>query len=353
MELIFLDEQDLSILDHALCTSDYEIVLDTLIPQKSSFIISKQSLNAENGDLLVVRDKEYCYIGIITSIKKEENGSIKIETKDYLSLFDIEIPLPTAFSGNIASYLITIFTSTFKTCGDSYQNVSYLVFESEVYKEATLSYENNTLMNLLDLVEEFSKTYGIRLSYELIVKDGVFYQIKVKVVEAKLGLILRDNLGSISNLVINDTNENSLNKVVFVPEVENSRHRSKVTYYLYKDGTIGIYNTIIKRYSKVKVKYVYFKDDDYDALLSKATKLLVDSSLNHSITFNFSFVINKIETLQDLKIGTFVELITSEKVYDTLVTKMKFKGSFNIAEITLGEYRGSLTDKLKLIDRRK
>ena len=352
MELIFLNEQSLVVIDHALCTNDYEIILDSLVPQKRKFTVSKQSLNAQMGDLLVVREKGYFYIGIITSIKSDDDGSTKIETKDYLSLFDIEVPLPTSFSGNISSFLIARINETFKNSGDSYQNVSYLSLESEVYKEASLTYEADTKMNLLDLVEEFSKTYGIRLVYEMVIQNGVFYQIKVKVVEAKIGIAIKHDLGSISNLVINDTNENSLNKVVFVPKSDNTTYRSRITYYLYLDGTISRNNTLTRRNPKVKVKYEYYADNDYSSLLSKATKLLIDDSLNHSITFSFSFVTNKIESLNNLKIGTFVQFISDEKVYETLVTKIKYKGSFQFAEITLGEYRNSLTDKLKLIDRR-
>ena len=353
MELIFLREQDLLVLDHALCTDDYEIVLDSLVPQKSKFTVSKQSLNAENSDYLVVRENNYFYIGIITSIKKDDNGSTKIETKDFLSAFDVEVPLPTTFSGNIANFLISRINENFKTSGDTYQNLSYLLLESEVNKTASLTYEADTKMNLLDLVEEFSKTYGIRLSYEMVVTNGVFTSIKVKVVEAKMGIVLRDNLGSVTNLVVNDTNENSLNKVIFVPKAENRTYRSRINYYLWTDGTVTTTNNLNKRNPKVKFSFEYFSDDDYPSLKTKATKLLVDSSLKHNITFNFSYQTNNIESLNELKIGTFVEFITQDKVYETLVTKLKYKGSFSYAEITLGEYRGSLTDKLKLIDRRK
>ncbi len=353
MELIFLREQDLLVLDHALCTDDYEIVLDSLVPQKSKFTVSKQSLNVENSDYLVVRENNYFYIGIITSIKKDDNGSTKIETKDFLSVFDVEVPLPTTFSGNIANFLISRINENFKTSGDTYQNLSYLLLESEVNKTASLTYEADTKMNLLDLVEEFSKTYGIRLTYEMVVTNGVFTSIKVKVVEAKMGIVLRDNLGSVTNLIINDTNENSLNKVIFVPKADNRTYRNRINYYLWTDGTVTTTNNLNKRNPKVKFSFEYFSDDDYPSLKTKATKLLIDSSLKHNITFNFSYQTNNIESLNDLKIGTFVEFITQDKVYETLVTKLKYKGSFSYAEITLGEYRGSLTDKLKLIDRRK
>ena len=56
MELIFLRERDLQVLDHASCTDNFEIVLDSLVPQKSKFTISKKTVNVENSDLVVVRE---------------------------------------------------------------------------------------------------------------------------------------------------------------------------------------------------------------------------------------------------------------------------------------------------------
>ena len=100
------------------------------------------------------------------------------------------------------------------------------------------------------------------------------------------------------------------------------------------------------------MKYEFYGDKDYDSLLTKATKALVASSLEHSITFNFSFHTNQIEALKNLKVGAIVRFITEKKTYDTIVSKMEFKGTFNVAKVTLGEYRLSLTDKLKLFDRR-
>lgn len=144
MELIFLREQDLQVLDHALCSDNFEIVLDSLVPQKSKFTLSKKTINAENSDLVVVRENNYFYIGVITSIKQEENGSTKIETKDFLSVLDVEVPLPRSFSGNISDFLIARINENFKTSGDSYQNMSCLVLESEVNKSASLSYDADT-----------------------------------------------------------------------------------------------------------------------------------------------------------------------------------------------------------------
>jgi len=54
MQLIFLNEQDLSVLDYGYATDDFDVILDALIPQKSKFTVNKQSLKAKIGDLLIV-----------------------------------------------------------------------------------------------------------------------------------------------------------------------------------------------------------------------------------------------------------------------------------------------------------
>ena len=352
MHLIFLDEQDLSVLDYGYATDDFDIILDALVPQKSKFTVNKQSLKAKVGDLLIVRESGYPYVGIITSIKADDKNQTKVETKDYLSLLDVDVPLPTSFSGNSAQFIVNLINNTFKYSGDTYQNVSYLETSVEVVKNCSLTYEADTKENILDLVEEFSKTYGIRLEYEVVLANGKFSKIRIKVVSAKIGITMKSTLGNITDLNVNDTNEVSLNKVYYIPKAENTQHTSQVIYYLTNDGQVVTTAPALKRIHKVKMKYEFYSDKDYSSLLTKATKALIDSSLEHTITFNFSFITNQIEALNDLKVGAIVVFITESKTYETIVSKMEFKGTFNVAKVTLGEYRLSLTDKLKLFDRR-
>lgn len=353
MEVIFLNEQNLDVKDHAICTDDFEIVLDALIPQKSKFSVAKHSLNVEISDLLVVRDGGYFYVGIITSISFDNNNLTKIETQDYLSILDVEVPLPQSFTGNLGNFLYRIIEENYKTSTDAYQNISYLDISVEAYKQVTLSYDVDTKENILDLIEEFSKTHGIRVCYDIVIENGKFSKIKLRIVESDIGIKIKAGLGIITDLVVNDINENSLNKVIFLPKSDNEQYHGTVIYYLQTNGTITTESVLALRFPKVKFKYEYYSDKDYPNLLTKATKLLIDSSLKHNITFNFSFFKNKIDYLSDLKIGTFVEFLSNDKVYETIVTKMVYKGTLNVAEITLGEYRVSLTDKLKLLDRRK
>lgn len=351
MQIVFLNEQALEVIDCAQANDDFEIVLDALVPQASTFHVNKANINADVGDYLVVREYGYFYIGIITSIEKIGEVSIKISTKDFLSKLDVEVPV-SSYTGNISQFLINLINTHFRTNLDTKQNMSYLQTEIMINITGSLSYEPDKKANILKLVEEFSKTYGIRLSYELIVTNGVISNIKIKVIAVTKGLIMRSDLGTISNLVISDTNDSSLNKIIFYPKNDNALRTSIISYYLLNDGTISTNTNSPKRIDKVSFKCEFYSDSDYSSLLTKATSALIDSSLEHNITFDFSFLANKIDVLKNLSIGTFVSFVTPMKTYETIVTKMVYKGTFNQATVILGEHRVSLTDKLKLLSRR-
>ena len=65
MELVFLNKTDLSVLDYGYVEKDFQLVIDSVIPQKSNFNVNKIGINAEVGDLVIVKESSINYIGII------------------------------------------------------------------------------------------------------------------------------------------------------------------------------------------------------------------------------------------------------------------------------------------------
>jgi len=351
MQIIFLSERTLAVLGYGYASDDFEIILDSLVPQQSFFHVNLNSISASVGDYLTVRKKNYFYIGIITAIEKIEDNYIKVTSKDFLSKFDVEVPV-NSYTGNISQFIVNLIRAHFVYSSDPKQNLSYLQTQIMINKTGTLNYEPDKKVNILKLVAEFSKTYGLRLGYELVITNGQITNIKILVLAITKGLIIKSNLGAITNLNIADSNTNALNKIIFYPKADNVTYQNIITYYLLNDGTISNYTNSPKRIPIVSFKCEFYSDKDYTSLSTKATSALIDSSLEHNITFDFSFLTNRITDLTDLSVGTFVNFITPHKTYETLVTKMVYKGTFNKATITLGEQRISLTDKLKLLNRR-
>ena len=94
MELVFLNKTDLSVLDYGYVEKDFQLVIDSVIPQKSNFNVNKIGINAEVGDLVIVKESSINYIGIILSIQvDEQKGISKVQTNDFISILDIKVKL--------------------------------------------------------------------------------------------------------------------------------------------------------------------------------------------------------------------------------------------------------------------
>lgn len=352
MEVIFLKRSDLTVLDYGFVDKDFQILIDSVIPQKSTFTINKRDINASVGDLLIIK-KDINYIGIINSLVADKEKYVtKVTTSDFISILDIKVKL-TSYSGNISVYLTNLITKAYINSGDSYQNLKYLSIARD-YASATgnLTYEADTIDSISSVVATLNKAYSIGITYTLKYDNGVISGIELHIKECTRGMVLKSNFKGITDLVISDSNEQSTNKVIFEPSDENVTYRKTISYYLLTDGTISTNTSDSKRYLSVSSTTKVYKDADYASLSTTAQSEMLSSSLEHSITFNL-MMNNKVAVpFVDLNVGDFIEFITPTKTYETMVTQIIFKNNLYQAGITLGEYRVSLTDKLKLLSKK-
>ena len=123
MELVFLSREDLSVKDFGFFDSDYEIVLDSVVYQKSKFIINKESIKAEVGDIDFTRGLPFLFIGIIDAITNEESYKTCVEVNDFSSLFDTKVTV-SSYSGDLCEFLKQLITKTFVNNSDNY-NINY------------------------------------------------------------------------------------------------------------------------------------------------------------------------------------------------------------------------------------
>ena len=352
MEVVFLDGLNLEIKDNAFCDTDYEIILDTVIPQKSKFTVNKVDINCEVGDLIYLKGIPFLYIGVITSLEKTEELTTTIQTKDFLSKFDIKVPVTSFTNKEIGTQLLNLIKENFYSTTDPHKKMSYLLFHNYNNILGSVTFDDDKLESIVDLNESWSKTFGARLGYELVLTNGKITNIRVVSKRITKGFSLRSNLGAISDLVINDSNEQDLNEIVFVPKKENTSHKDRISYCLLIDGTLSTNPLDENRPTKALFEYETYSDSDYDSLESKAKEKLIDSSLDHSITFKITTDNNTISPFRDFWLGDFANFISSNKVYETMVSQITFKETMEYASITLGEYRVKLTDKLKLLTRK-
>lgn len=350
MQLIFLDRKTLSYKDNAYISTEFELVIDMVVSQKSSFKVNKSILNAKIGDLVVLKEKDLNYIGIIEALTQEEDGTYKVQCLDFKELFDMDIPIES-YSGDVCLLLRDKIKQAFINNTDNLQNLSYLDITVNASVTGTLSYGDDSLINIKDLIELISKTYGIVVKYKVGFVRGRFDSIYIIIDEITKATKLRHDLKAIHDLKITDTDQYSVNKVVFYPKKENESHKVTKTYYLLTNGDVTTNKDDPRRYEYVNCTSSYYGDNDYDSLETKARSEMVSSSNDHQITFNLSLNNNVFIPLSNMFLGYFIEFYAPKKSYSTLLTQIKYKNNFDECYLTLGEHRSSLTDKIKLLSK--
>lgn len=350
MELVFLDRATFTYKDHAFISADFELVIDTVVSQKSNFEVNKEEIDAKVGDIAILKYEDFNYVGIINSITQNEDKTCKIQLLDFKELFDIKVPIET-YSGNVGELLLKKIKEAFISNSDTKQNLKYLKITNNSLMSGSLTYDDDTLINIQDLIELIAKTYGVILKYKVEFIRGRFSFINIILEEVSKFTKLRYDLKSISSLEIKESEENMVNKVIFYPKKENETHKDIVCFYLLRDGSITQDQSSSLRFNYVNVESEYYVDNDYESLLTKASEKMVASSNDHQTTFKLSLDNKVFKPLSNIYVGYYIEFYAPKRVYITLLTQIKYKGTFNECTLTLGEQRNSLTDKIKLLSK--
>ena len=205
---------------------------------------------------------------------------------------------------------------------------------------------------MVQLLGLYHKSYSIGVFYNLIYSDGKISGVELHISECQKGLILKSNFKGIKNLVISSSDDQSLNKIIFIPSDDNTSHRGNISYYLLSNGAVTTDSTNSLRIKNVSVTSKIYQDSDYENLSNIAKSELLISSFDHSITFDLLMSNKVVVPFKDLNVGDFIEFITPNKTYQTMVTQFIFKNNLTQVGVTLGEYRIKLTDKIKLLSRK-
>jgi len=350
MELLFLDRNTLVYKDYGYVDKNFEINLDLVIIQKSTFVVNKGKLNATIGDIVVLKGGATSFIGIVERLEVADQHQTTVNALDFREIFSIDVPVQS-FSGDLATYLETLLNQNFKTSSDALQNLSYLTIVKEATVQGQLAFEADKIMSLASVMELITKTYGLRLSSEATYLRGRITGIIFRISEVSRGIKLKSNFLAIQDLVINDSSSQMINKLIYHPKIENVTYRNIVSFYLLTSGEITTNVDDALRYKSVRPKAAIYTDADYLNLLTKARSEMISSKLDHNITFTIRTENDVIQPMVNFQLGDFVEFRNNDKIYDSVVTSIKFKNGFHQATITLGEYRIKLTEKIQLLNK--
>lgn len=350
MELIFLDRTTLTYQDHGFVDNDFEMVMDIVVNQKSNFMVNKTNIQSSIGDIVVLKENDYSYLGVIETMEVTDEIKTKVQANDFKEIFNVKVPI-SSFSGDICQFLKSTIEKYFITSNDRFQNLSYLKVIQKISVQGELNFDADKLMAITELIELIHKTFGINLKYQVEFLRGRFAGIVIMIDSVSTGVRLKNHLSCISDVVISDSKEQMTNKVIFYPKRDNATYRSIISYYLLKNGKITTNSRDEERYSNVSFTCEFYSDEDYKNLSTKAMSLLSSTNLDHSITFAMTMDNSVMIPLKTIYLGDYIEFITSNKTYHTVITQLKFKNDFTKCFVTLGEFRTKLTDKIKLLQK--
>lgn len=348
MELVILDYKTFAYKDHAYMGEVFDISLDLVITQKSTFKVNQEKLNASIGDYIYVKDDEL-YLGVIENIEDEKTYLV-LSAVDFKQLFKVEV-LVESFTGVLADFLEAIIRKTYITNSDQAQNLSYLSISKETSKVGSLSFDDDKVMTIYELLELLSKTQGINIKEEVVFENGSFKGILIRIVNVSNGIKIKADLLHLNDLVINDSSKEDVNKVTFIPRKDNLFFKEPIHYYLLKDGTITQDPNHDLRFEKVVLKLQTYNDNDYLDLNTKVLTILNMTTTDHQISFTIEKKNQSLAILKNLRLGDFVEFIYKDKKYDSILTGMKYTNTLDICQITLGEYRIKLTEKIQILSK--
>lgn len=331
----FLSKTDLEIKD-VIEFENYEYIIDEETNKNTIFNIMKK-INADNGDIVVLqRNSEIDYIGIIKDIENE-NGELKRKiTLKYISnIFDRKIILEneglisqTGVEDFIAKQIYNNFTKS----DDIFLNIGWLDVEVKTHTKITKSVDNeNGIYNFHTFITNCNQNYNIVLDFSYINK-----RIKLTIYKQDNEVQLIDTtIPDISNYV--EKFETSIiAKIIVKTDTDIQK------WYLLSDRTTTQNKDNVNRANgDVETIYTAKSEDARQTALDK----FKSNTYNHYISFKINRN-SKLFDVDKMKVGTPLNVRTNNNIIlNTYISAIRDDGS-NFIEVTCGNMRVNFIDKI-------
>ena len=331
----FLDKIDLEIKD-VIEFENYEYVIDEETNKNTIFEVMKK-INANNDDIVVLqRNENIDYIGIIKDIENED-GEIKRKiTLEYISnIFDRNIILENESlisSTGIEDFIAKEIYDNFTNSDDTLLNINWLDVEVKTHTKITKSVDNNNgIYNFHTFVTNCSQNYNIILDFSYVNK-----RIKLTIYKQESETQLIDTtVPDISNYT--EKFETSvIAKVIVKTDTDVQK------WYLLSDRTTTQDKDNTDRASgEIETVYTSKSEDAKQTALDK----FKSNTYNHYISFDINRN-SKLFDVSKLKIGTPINVRTNNNVIlNTYISAITDKGN-SFINITCGNMRINFIDKL-------
>lgn len=323
--------------------SDYEMLIDEETNGKSTIKMLKKTTAKAKDIVVVKKDNETIYWGIIEEILNEDGKQLYTLTCKYLTnLFNQDIILTNENiirTQGIEDFIADEINRNFISNTDTFINKKYLQINVKTHtpKQTSVTNVENNIYNLHTWMTNCTQNYDIVYSFSIVNKKLV-----IDIENKSYKKILIDTKAmSISNYSeIFETNVTA--KVVVLYDCVNGEHNNGVyTLYLKTDRTT---TTDMRDTNRAEGKVETLYVENYEDAQQLALDTMKGNLYNHNITFD---LLDKY-----IKIGTPIAIKTKESmIYDTYISSITVTKK-RLIHYQCGNIRINFIEKL-LKERRK
>ena len=338
---ITIFHRDLKLYNERLISDDFEVGIDEIEEEASSFVLDKY-IKVKSGDFLLAKyipSGKIVYFGVISSQEDK-----KINCKGLLSLAESEIP-------------------TVKITGNNYEEHIRRLIEYYLLNDTT-----KCLKNILDVKAESITSHSYqavetnkRRLNEYIINGFKKYNVKWYFKEIKGGKIytgiraikdsihLKDNSSEFNDwdVFVKDPGPGNENKLIFVDkamkDIENPAILS--TWYLDDENNLT-QDSSDKNITRPTVNLVNIYDqtmEDKPSFEDVAKSELKGNAYSHEI--KVSVVLNaKNINVEDIETGLLATIVYKNQTYKSVLTAWRIISTKNMIELTFGNVRSRLMD---------
>lgn len=322
------DGKDFSIKD-IVEISDYEINIDEETNANTIIKVLKNT-EAKSKDIVVVkRNNEKVYWGIIDNISNENGQKLYQYTIKYITnLFDQNIKLENEElikTTGVEDFIAKAITKNFIQNEDTFINKNYLQINVKTHttKQTSVSNVQDGIYNLHTYMSNCTQNYDIVYSFSIVNKKLVI-TIENKEIKKELIDTTAQAISNYSEVFETDI----VSKVVVLTST------NTYALYLLNDRTTTT-DALNANRADGRVETVY--TEKYEDAPQKALDTMKANKYNHNITFSYNNLI---------RVGTPVAIKTKNSlIYDTYISAVKITKK-KFYEYTCGNIRVKFIDKL-------
>lgn len=317
--------------------ADYDINIDEETNSNSLVKILKKTTAKADDIVVVKKNNEIVYWGIIKEIQNED-GKILYEymTKYITNIFDQKIKLGDENiikTIGIEDFIAQEIKDNFIANQDTFINKKYLevVTKTHTPKQTSVTNVDNEIYNLHTYMTNCAQNYDIVYSFSIINKKLVI-TIENKALNKELIDIQAQAISNYKEVF--ETNVVS-KVVVLYSKVNGIEQKGEYVLYLKNDRTT---TTNMNDTSRVKGRIETVYVENYEEAEQKALDTMKANTYNHNITFD---IYEKY-----IKIGTPIAIKTKESlIFNTYISAVKITPK-KFYEYICGNIRIKFIDKL-------